>query len=148
MANDEGSERADKIAGRREERKTRRSRGRGRESQADNTDETSEMSETSNASGSTDTTSQSAGNTDETEKTGETDNTDDAPVREQTHVAMYLPQDLADDLDLRFDELNLEYRKAHDEKMTKNGEFYPALARAAINDTTLRDELDLEEKDE
>jgi len=66
-------------------------------------------------------------------------------VRDQTHVAMYLQEDLADDLDIRFDELALEYRREHGEKMTKNGEFYPALARAAINDTTLRDELGLTE---
>ncbi|WP_143095544.1 HNH endonuclease signature motif containing protein [Halopelagius inordinatus] len=69
---------------------------------------------------------------------------DDPSVREKTHVAMYFDQELADDLDLRFDELNLEYRREHGEKMTKNGDFYPALVRSVVNDTTVRKELGLD----
>ena len=57
---------------------------------------------------------------------------------------MYLEESLAEDLDLRVDELQLAYRKEHGEKMTKNGEFYPALARAAINDTAVTEELGLD----
>ena len=44
--------------------------------------------------------------------------------------------------------MSLEYRREHGEKMTKNGDFYPALAEAAINDTTLREELGLANTDE
>ena len=36
---------------------------------------------------------------------------------------MYLSPDLADGLDLRFDELSPEYRREHGEKMTKNDDF-------------------------
>lgn len=144
MANDEGAERADRVASRREERKTRRSRSRGRESQTDNTDDREDTSGTDDTSRSSDTSAQSADNTSETEQTNLADDSDGTTVREQRHVAMYLGEDLADDLDLRFDELNLEYRRKYGEKMTKNGEFYPAVARATINNTTIREELGLE----
>lgn len=121
-------DRADRISRRRRDRD---------ESQ---TDDTSQASNTDNPSGVDD-----SGDGIQTDDSNNTAVTSGTAVRDQTHVAMYLPEDLADDLDLRFDELNLEYRKEYGEKMTKNGEFYPALARAAINDTTLREELGLGE---
>ena len=149
MADDDGSDRADNIADRRQERKTRRSRGRGRDSQTNNTDVRNEASGSDDSTVNTEVDSTaSVDDVGERDETDESDNTDGTPVREQTHVAMYLSPKLADDLDLRFDELSLEYRKEHGEKMTKNGDFYPALAEAAINDTTLREELGLSDSDE
>jgi hypothetical protein len=56
---------------------------------------------------------------------------------------MYLEEGLAGDLDLRFQELRLQYQREHGEKIQKNRDFYPALARAAINNTTVEDELGL-----
>lgn len=136
-------DRADRISRRRRDRD---------ESQADDTSQTDENSQASNTDNSSDVDDSGDGiqssdsdNSDVmTDDSGGTESSG-VSVRDQTHVAMYLPDDLAGDLDLRFDELNLEYRQEHGEKMTKNGEFYPALARAAINDTTLREELGLGE---
>ena len=122
-------ERADRVRNLREDRQ--RSRGRDENSQTDEMSETSDRSQASNTSVS-----------DEKDKSSQKNQTS---VRDQKHVAMYLEEDLADDLDMRFDELALEYRREHGEKMEKNTDFYPALARAAINDTTLRDELGLTE---
>ena len=121
-------ERADRVRDLRESRQE----GRGDESsQTDERNNTSDSSQASNTSV-----------TDESDKRSQDPQTS---VRDQTHVAMYLEEGLAEDLDLRFDELALEYRREHGEKMTKNGEFYPALAQAAIKDTTLREELGLSE---
>jgi hypothetical protein len=58
---------------------------------------------------------------------------------------MYLDPELVEELDLRFDELNLQYRRENGEKMQKNTEFYPAMVRAAINNTTIEAELGLED---
>lgn len=121
-------DRADRV---RERRRNRRSPDR-EDSQTTETDDVDQASETSQ----THQTSQM----DESDQSNEANQT---PVREQTHVAMYLDDDLAEQLDLRFDELALQYRREHGEKLTKNGEFYPALARAAINDSTVREELGL-----
>ena len=149
MADDDRGDRADNIADRRQERKTRRSRGRGRDSQTNNTDVRNGASGADDSTVNTEVDSTALpDDADEGEQARQANNTDETPVREQTHVAMYLSPDLADDLDLRFDELSLEYRREHGEKMTKNGDFYPALAEAAINDTTLREELGLDDVNE
>ena len=145
---DDEMDRAERISNR---RTSRRSEERGRTEWSMDSD-SNDQSETSNTDGASDSNDQSeTSNTDgasgpnDQSETSETSGTSDSSaVRDQKHVAMYLEESLAEDLDLRFDELQLAYRKEHGEKMTKNGEFYPALARAAIKDTRVTEELGLE----
>ncbi|MDL0135107.1 HNH endonuclease [Halobacterium salinarum] len=66
-------------------------------------------------------------------------------MKDLQHVAMYLDEELADDLDTRFKELDLKYKKVHGEGIEKNRDFYPAVARATINNTTVEEELGLDE---
>ncbi len=74
-----------------------------------------------------------------TAQTGEGSNISDRPS-----VLMYLPQELRDDLDLRFDELNLEYKREHGEPLEKNRDYYPAVVEAALNEDRTLEEILLE----
>jgi hypothetical protein len=88
--------------------------------------------------------------TSETSKSAETAETSDdseTTVRERTNINMYLPEEVVDDLQLRYSELNVEWRRAHGEDLPKNAEFYPAVIRAALDDTTVRAELGFDEPD-
>ena len=66
-------------------------------------------------------------------------------VRERKNVNMYLPEGLVDDLQLRYSELNVEWRRRHGEDMPKNEEFYPAAVRAALGESSIEEELGLDE---
>jgi hypothetical protein len=66
-------------------------------------------------------------------------------IRDRKNINMYLPESLVDDLQLRYSELNVTWRQEHGEDMPKNQEFYPAAIRAALNDTTIKEELSLDE---
>jgi len=57
---------------------------------------------------------------------------------------IYLPDDVVDDLDIRYSEVNVEWQREHGEQLPKNERFYPALVRAAINETTIEEELGLD----
>jgi len=54
---------------------------------------------------------------------------------------IYLPDDVVDDLDIRYSEVNVAWQREHGEQLPKNERFYPALVRAAINETSIEDEL-------
>lgn len=75
------------------------------------------------------------------EKTSNTSKSDKS-VRQRRNVNMYLPDELVDDLQLRYAELNVQYRREHGDDMPKNSVYYPAVIRAALNDTTVQNELD------
>lgn len=55
-----------------------------------------------------------------------------ASVKERPSTLMYLPEDVDRDLDLTFDEVNLKYRRAFDEKLEKNRDYYPLVARYGL----------------
>ncbi len=76
----------------------------------------------------------------ESEKNRESSGT----VRERKNVNMYLPETLVDDLQLRYSELNVKWRRQHGEDMPKNEEFYPAAVRAALGESSIEEELGLE----
>lgn len=101
------------------------------------TSETSDASETSK-SAETAKTSESEKSTESEESSG--------TVRERKNVNMYLPEDLVDDLQLRYSELNVEWRRRHGEDMPKNEEFYPAAIEAALGDSSIEEELGLGEE--
>ena len=50
-----------------------------------------------------------------------------------------------DDLQLRYSELNVEWRRRHGEDMPKNEEYYPAVVRSALGESTIEEELGLDE---
>jgi hypothetical protein len=62
-------------------------------------------------------------------------------VRSRKNVNMYLPDDLVGDMQLRYSELNVEWQREHGEELPKNAEYYPAVIRAALNGTTVAEEL-------
>ena len=101
--------------------------------------ETSEASNTSKTSKSEETSEMSKSST--TTESEESNGT----VRERKNVNMYLPETLVDDLQLRYSELNVEWRRRHGEDMPKNEEFYPAAVRAALGESSIEEELGLNE---
>ena len=112
----------------------------------DTTEETStpssEMTETTDATTTTETS--------ETIETPETTDTlgpgdEGFVLREDWNGrTIYLPDDVVDDLDIRYSEVNVEWQREHGEQLPKNERFYPALVRAAIHETTIEAELGLD----
>ena len=86
-------------------------------------------------------------NTAETTDTAESEEIDETAksggVRERRNVNMYLPDSLVDDLQLRYSELNVQWRREYGEDLPKNDQFYPAVIEAALQDTSIEDELGL-----
>jgi len=58
---------------------------------------------------------------------------------------IYLPDDDVDELDIRYSEVNVEWQRAHGEQLPKNEQFYPAVIRAGLNETSIEEELGLGE---
>lgn len=58
---------------------------------------------------------------------------------------IYLPDEVVNDLDIRYSEVNVEWQREHGEQLPKNEQFYPALVRAATNETSIEHELGLDE---
>ncbi|WP_200532222.1 HNH endonuclease [Halorubrum sp. LN27] len=124
------------------------------------TSETSETTETRETPETINTTDEKAASspemteTTETIETSETGDTTDAlgpgdegfVLREDWNGrTIYLPDDVVDDLDIRYSKANVEWQQAHGEQLPKNERFYPALIRAAINETSIEKELGLSE---
>lgn len=114
--------------------------------------ESSEVTETTETTETTEATS--VGKTIETSETTETTGADDKlgpgdegfVLREDWNGrTIYLPDDVVDDLDIRYSEVNVEWQRKHGEQLPKNERFYPALVRAAINETSIEEELGLQE---
>lgn len=104
--------------------------------------ETTEMSEASNTSKSSK--RQKTTKMSKSKKTAESEESS-GTVRERKNVNMYLPESLVDDLQMRYSELNVEWRRRHGEDMPKNDEFYPAAIRAALGESSIEEELGLGE---
>lgn len=67
-------------------------------------------------------------------------------VKSRTNVNMYLPDGLVDELQIRFDELNAQYRREHGEAMEKNRDYYPAVVKAGLEGKELKEILDIKEE--
>ena len=104
--------------------------------------ETTEMSEASNTSKTSK--RQKTTKMSKSEKTAESEESS-GTVRERKNVNMYLPEGLVDDLQMRYSELNVEWRRRHGEDMPKNDEFYPAAIRAALGESSIEEVLGLGE---
>ncbi|SNR65909.1 hypothetical protein SAMN06266787_10857 [Halorubrum ezzemoulense] len=108
----------------------------------ENSPQSSEMTETTDAASTTET-----GETIETPETTDTLGPGDEGfvLREDWNGrTIYLPDDVVDDLDIRYSEVNVEWQREHGEQLPKNERFYPALVLAAINETTIEEELGLD----
>ncbi len=99
--------------------------------------ETDEQSDTSESSKPSETSEPT-----EPEKSKEPSETDQTSVKdEMVGTYMYLPEDLKNELDLRFDELSLEHKREHGEPLEKNRDFYPAMVRAALDNQEALEEM-------
>lgn len=70
------------------------------------------------------------------------------PVRERLNRSMYAGEEVFEEIDLRYEELAVEYRRAYGEKLAKNAVFYPALLRAGVHGTSLESELGLADEED
>lgn len=89
-------------------------------------------------------------NASNTSKTNMTEQSDDPTprgsneaVKDRPSVLMYLPEDIRQELDIRFDELNAQHKRKHGEALEKNRDYYPAVVEAGLADKELKDILDL-----
>lgn len=80
-----------------------------------------------------------------TSKSEETTETEKTSVKDRKNVNMYLPEELVSDLQLRYSELNLQWRREYDEDMPKNDHFYPAVIRAALEETSVEEQLPVDD---
>ncbi len=76
-------------------------------------------------------------------KTEQTDGREQKSVKDRPSVLMYLPEDIHSDLDIRFDELNAQYKREHGEALEKNRDYYPAVIKAGLEGKDIKDILDL-----
>lgn len=70
-------------------------------------------------------------------------NSESEPVKDRPSVLMYLPEDIHEELDIRFDELNAKHKRAHGEKLEKNRHYYPAVVKAGLEGSDIEDILDV-----
>ena len=79
----------------------------------------------------------------EPSKTEQNDERKQKSVKDRPSVLMYLPEDLHSDLDIRFDELNAQYKREHGEALEKNRDYYPAVIKAGLESKDIKEILDL-----
>jgi hypothetical protein len=83
------------------------------------------------------------GKTSKTSEPSKTSKIEKTSVKDRPSVLMYLPEDLHEDLDIRFDELNARHKREHGEALEKNRDYYPAVIEAGLEGKDLKDILDL-----
>jgi hypothetical protein len=93
------------------------------------------------------TTSESQSNPSKIDMTEESEDSmsarSDRAVKDRPSVLMYLPEEIRQELDIRFDELNAQYKRQYGEALEKNRDYYPAVVEAGLTDKDLKDILDL-----
>lgn len=82
-----------------------------------------------------------ASKTDKTSKEESSSKNSKTNVRDKKGVTMYLDEELVEELDMRFQELKLEFRREHGVTLEKNADFYRAMVREAITGEAVEDEL-------
>ncbi|WP_203229794.1 hypothetical protein [Halorubrum distributum] len=97
------------------------------------------------ADGSTTDESQSTpSETDMTEESGDPmSGGSEGAVKDRPSVLMYLPEEIRQELDIRFDELNAQHKRQYGEALEKNRDYYPAVVEAGLTDKDLKEILDL-----
>ena len=79
----------------------------------------------------------------EPSKTEQNDERKQKSVKDRPSVLMYLPEELHSNLDIRFDELNAQYKREHGEALEKNRDYYPAVIKAGLEGEDIKGVLDL-----
>lgn len=79
----------------------------------------------------------------QTEETEQPEKSKSESVKNRPSVLMYLPKDVHEELDIRFDELNAKHKRAHGEKLEKNRHYYPAVVKAGLEGSDVEDILDI-----
>jgi len=119
--------------------------------------ETTETTETTSSSNAT--TEQSA---EMSETTGRTETSESSKTTETSEMpapgdegfqlrehwngrTLYLPDDVVDDLDLRYKQCSIKWQQQRGGELPKNERFYPAVVRAALRETSIEVELGLDE---
>jgi hypothetical protein len=82
----------------------------------------------------------------ESEESTESEETSGGTVRERKNVNMYLPGEQVSDLQMRYSELNVQWRREYDEDLPKNDQFYPAVIQAALEGTSIEEQLPIDEE--
>jgi len=67
---------------------------------------------------------------------------EETTIKDLPSILMYLPEDLHEAVDLRFQEVKLAYQREHGEAIEKNRHFYPALVKAGLEGNTVEDVLE------
>jgi hypothetical protein len=80
--------------------------------------------------------------TEKTDMPAETDAPETESVKDRPSVLMYLPEDLHQEMDIRFDELNAAAKREFGEGLEKNRHWYPLLLSLALDKA---DEMSTEE---
>lgn len=83
------------------------------------------------------------GNSTENTALETTDEADGTSIKDRPSVLMYLPEETRQELDIRFDELNAQYKRQHGEPLEKNRDYYPAVIQAGLSDQSLEEILGL-----
>jgi hypothetical protein len=121
-------------------------------SETSNTSESPRTSDTSNTSNASKTskTASTADDSDTAATESETETTKNEPVNgdrgrlvdERVNINIYVTDDMRDDLDFLYKQMDLEYTETTGEDLAKNWDFYPAVVRTVLqNKDDLRDEL-------
>ena len=76
-------------------------------------------------------------------KTEQPDEREQKSVKDRPSVLMYLLKDLHSDLNIRFDELNAQYKREHGEALEKNRDYYPAVVEAGLEGKDIKEISDL-----
>lgn len=78
-------------------------------------------------------------------KTSKSEETERTPLRERTNINMYIEDEsLVEQLKREYKRLDLDWSEEFGDDLPKNDEFYPAVLRAALNETSIREELGLD----
>lgn len=117
---------------------------------ASETDETIETSDTTEMTDVSESHQPRSAETTETSTMSETTETpkpedDDFQLRKHWNGrTVYLPDEVIDNLDLRYKECSIKWQQKRGGKLPKNERFYPAVIQAALRETSIEAELGLE----
>lgn len=64
-------------------------------------------------------------------------------VKDRPSVLMYLPEEVKQEMEIRYSELNARFQREHSRPLQKNRDYYPALIRAALEGRDVTDVLDV-----
>lgn len=108
--------------------------------ETDQADEAGQASETGEA--------HEASNTPNASEATGTPVADETPIRELPTKLLYLEEDVKEELELAFDEVNLRYKRETGEELQENRHWWPVLLRLGYEALGDVEDLDLEEFEE